>query len=78
VDTSYPYGKVLQLRLLALLVQKPDKVLEFVEPQFFNHPIYVEIARIAREAYGRYGFKHTRLTLETLKQLVLANLLTPH
>jgi hypothetical protein len=59
--------------LLALLVQRPEKVLEIIEPQYFTgNPILVEIARITKEAYKAYGFKHTRLTQETLKQLVLA------
>jgi len=53
MDTSYPWGEVFQLRLLSLLAQKPEKVLEIIEPQYFSFPMQVEICRVLKEIYAK-------------------------
>jgi AAA domain len=71
---SYPYGEVFQMRLLALLVQQPQKVLGIVEPQYFTIGNYIEVSRIALEIYAKYLPKKPdfRLDYESLKEAVYA------
>ena len=70
----YPFGQVFQMKLLALLVQKPQKVLGIVEPQYFTIVNYIEVSRIALEIYAKYLPKKPdfRLDYESLKEAVYA------
>lgn len=70
---SYPYGKVFQQRLLAILLKEPEKVLGVLEPQFFVSPIHVEVARIAIEAYREHGTQDFRLHRSTVMEMVKAS-----
>jgi len=70
MDTSYPWGEAFQLRLLALLVQKPAKVMDSIEPQYFTSPIFVETARVLKEAYT--VSKSSKISQETLKEMLRA------
>jgi len=71
---SYSFGPVFQMKLLALLVQQPQKVLGIVEPQYFTIGNYVEVSRIALEIYAKYLPKKPdfRLDYESLKEAVYA------
>lgn len=68
IEASYPYGEVFQRKLLALLIRHPTEVSRIVQPQFFSHPLLVDIARIALEAHSRHP--DARLTKTTLYELV--------
>jgi hypothetical protein len=71
---SYPFGQVFQMKLLALLLQQPQKVSGFIEPQYFQIGHYVEVARIALEIYAKYLPEKPdfRLDYDSLKEAVLA------
>jgi len=71
---SYPFGQVFQLKLLALLVQQPEKVLDIVDSRYFDIGNHKEVARIAIELYAKYLPRdpHFRLDYESLKEAVYA------
>jgi AAA domain len=71
MDASYRWGEAFQLRLLALLVQKPAKVMDSIEPQYFTSPIFVETARVLKEAYA--VSKSSKVSQETLKEMLQAS-----
>jgi AAA domain-containing protein len=80
MNDSYPFGQVFQMRLLALLVQQPQKVLGIIEPQYFTIGNYVEVSRIALEIYAKYLPKKPdfRLDYESLKEAVYATATDSH
>jgi hypothetical protein len=67
---EYEFSEEFQARLLALLIQKPEKVFHVVRAHHFTHPIHTEIARITTEAYERYGIDNFRLSKAALMELV--------
>ena len=72
LEAGYEYGEPFQLKLLAMLVRHPKKAKGRIEAQFFTSPLYVDIARVVQEAYG----KHPKdlLTRTTVCELVKASL----
>ena len=72
---EYPYDLHFQRKLLTLLVRKPQKVLDLIEPQYFGSPIHVEVARVIVEAYKKHGTKDFRLTRSSLVELVKPGLM---
>lgn len=70
VDRIYPWNEVFQFRLLAFLLQDPERLFDVVEPQFFTgNPALVEISRILKEAYSAHG-KQVQISRSTLTELV--------
>src|SRR5438128_12355522 len=69
---DYPFGKIFQLRLLAFLVRRPNKVAGIVEPRYFTHPVHLGIARVTAEAYKRHP--EARVGRHTLVELLKADL----
>jgi AAA domain len=69
VRESYQWSEAFQLRLLAYLLEDPEKMYDVVEPQFFGTPVLVEISRILKEAYAAHG-KQTHVSKSTLIELV--------
>lgn len=72
IDVGYPYGEPFQLRLLALLVKRPEKALGIVEPQYFGNPVLADIARIANLVYQKEP--GVRLSQTTLRELAHGSL----
>ena len=71
-ESSYPWGEPFQLRLLALLLQQPEKVSGLVEAQFFTSPMLVDIARVLQETHRKYpGSRVSRATLGELVRQTL-------
>ena len=70
IDGEYKYDLHFQRKLLTLLVRKPEKVLDLIEPQYFGSAIHVEVARVVGEAYKKHGTKNLRLTRSSLVELV--------
>lgn len=66
---EYEFGKYFQLKLLTLLVRKPKKFQPIIEPWYFTNPVYVDIARVAKEVYKKYGTKKFRLKSYILREL---------
>lgn len=67
---GYDFNKRFQLKLLALLVRKPEKVLSFIRAQHFTHPIHTDIARIATDAYESHGTSSFRFERDSLRALL--------
>ena len=74
IEASYPWGEAFQQKLLALLLQEPDKMLGVIEPRFFTSPIRVDIARIMRDIFSEHRKKPISLSKVTLKELVRGSL----
>jgi hypothetical protein len=68
--SKYPFSEDFQARLLALMIQEPAKVLHVVRARHFTSPIYMDIARIATEAYEKHGTETFRLSKAALMQLI--------
>jgi hypothetical protein len=68
------YNEAFQLRLLALLVQYPEDSLSLIVPSYFQLLMHTEIARTIHEAYSGKQLNSTRLTMNTLRTLVLKRL----
>lgn len=65
---EYEYGQSFQLKLLSLLIRKPERVLRIMQPSYFSMPDYVDIARIVTQAYKKHP--DNRLTRPTLLALM--------
>lgn len=77
-DEYSEYNSHFQLRLLALLVRHPEKALGLIEPHYFTHPIYAEIARVATDAYRGKDLETVRLQRASLSALVWRELTESH
>jgi len=64
---EYPFGESFQRKLLAVLVRKPEKAIDIVEPQFFTSPILVDIARLSKELLDGQS---THLSKSSLMEVV--------
>ncbi len=67
---EYDFTSDVELKLLALLVRRPKDALSLIKPSYFKHPIHVDIARIAAEAYEGKDLKADRLTRTSLWAMV--------
>lgn len=69
IDSTYPWGQVFQLRLLAFFLQDPETLYDIVEPQFFSaSPLFVEICRVAKAVFK--CARHAKLERHTLIELL--------
>jgi hypothetical protein len=68
--SKYPFTEDFQTRLLALMIQEPEKVLHVVRARHFTSAIHMDIARIATEAYEKHGTEAFRLSRAALEQLI--------
>jgi hypothetical protein len=71
---SYLFGQVFQMRLLALLVQHPQKVVGIIKPQYFTIGNHTTVSRVAQELYDKYLPEKPdfRLDYDTLKEAIYA------
>ena len=72
IDSGYEYGKAFQRRLLALLVRDPNSLSSIIRPQYFTHPLLIDISRVVTEAYEKQPDE--RLSQVTLRELVKGSL----
>src|ERR1700674_3007510 len=72
--SGYPFTEEFQDRLLALLLQQPEKVLHVVRARHFTNSVNMDIARIATEAYEKHGTENFRLSKAALMQLMKKSL----
>jgi hypothetical protein len=72
IDVSYEYGEAFQRRLLALLVRDPKSLSSIIQPQYFTHPLLVDIARIVTEAHEKHP--DARVSEVYLREKVKASL----
>jgi hypothetical protein len=68
--SKYPFTEDFQTRLLALMIQEPEKVLHVVRARHFTSAIHMDIARIAMETYEKHGTEAFRLSRAALEQLI--------
>ncbi len=73
IGNDYAWNETFQLRLLAYLIQDPERMYDIVEPQWFASPVLVEISRILKENYAAHG-KQTQIPRSTLIELVRATM----
>lgn len=71
---NYDFDRPFQLKLLAALVRKPRMFLPIIEAQYFTIPALVDIARVAKGAYEKYGTAKFRLQPDSLRVLVKKDL----
>jgi hypothetical protein len=69
-ESSYPWGELFQLRLLAFQLREPQKALGLVEPSFFTNPMMVDISRNIRDVIKKHQNEDVVLSQTTLKELV--------
>ncbi|MBZ5672583.1 MAG: AAA family ATPase [Acidobacteriia bacterium] len=72
--SGYGFAQAFQLKLLAAVVRRPKEFVSIVEPQYFGSSSYVNIARLSRDAYEEHGLNEFRLKVESLKEIVRADL----
>src|SRR5579859_7516598 len=71
---EYEYGTSFQLKLLSLLVRKPERVSQCIRPSYFTIIRYVDIAREVADAYAEHpNNRFTRPTLIALLKDKLGN-----
>jgi archaellum biogenesis ATPase FlaH len=72
IDVGYPYGGPFQRKLLAVLVQHPKETSSIIQPDYFEIPTLVDIARVVIECHK----KHPDATLSyvVLKEALRASL----
>lgn len=68
--SDYFFGRPFQLKLLAALVRRPKKFLSIIEPQYFRIPVFIDLARIARDAYKKYGTDGFRIQRDSLLESI--------
>lgn len=56
-------------KLLAVYVRYPKTLFSILEPYRFNHPVFLDIARLTKEHYEKYGLECI-LSKATLKHIV--------
>jgi hypothetical protein len=66
---DYPFDKSFQSKVLACLVQEPEKFLRLVEPRYFTVPSLIDIARLVKDTYARHGTGKFRLGCPGLCEL---------
>jgi AAA domain-containing protein len=64
---EYEYGRSFQLKLLSLLVRKPEQVAQLIQPRYFTLDCYMDIAREVADAYAEHpNSRFSRATLIAL------------
>ncbi len=67
MNHEYEYRQAFQLKLLSLLVRKPEQLVGVIQPPYFTVLDYVDIAREVRDAYAEHPkSRFTRPTLFAL------------
>jgi DnaB helicase-like protein len=74
VSDSYKYPESYQRRLLAAMIRQPRKMNGLIEPEYFQNPIHIELAKIAKDVYSSPDTKDAKLSKATVTAMVKANL----
>jgi hypothetical protein len=67
---EYDFDEEFQQKLLALYLREPQATYRIVEPTYFRNPVFVDIARLAKEVYSKHNRKEVRLTKSTMYAIV--------
>jgi hypothetical protein len=67
---EYDFDEEFQQKLLALYLREPQATYRIVEPAYFRNPVFVDVARLAKEIYSKHDRKEVRLTKSTMYAIV--------
>lgn len=68
--TEYEFGGKFERKILALYIREPVKSYSIIEPEYFNSPIHTDIARLVKQLYDKHNIRDSRLSLESLCEVV--------
>jgi len=69
-EASYEWGESFQQKILSLFLRDPKATRSIIEPRYFTNPIFLDIARLAGELYGKHRNGEVKLSRSTLGAVV--------
>jgi replicative DNA helicase len=67
---EYAFGEEFQQKLLALYLRDPAATVNIVEPSYFTNPVFFDIAKLAKETYGRHDVRDMKFSKGTVYAIV--------